>query len=365
MIVNTIGGPASGSSAAATRRASSLRRFAFLAVAMCTLSIAMFGVARADAETVVNFDGLEAGKAVTTQYEAQGLKLGSAKDVGGPSPGNGDCGSPTVRDESEFLGFEAASKPRYAVLSSCDVGAKGAYNGTFGALVGNPGDRVGVEARLLASAPPEQVEVIAYDTAGHELASAKGEVTGAGWLHVGLTVAGAAQIRYFAIRTESEYASGALLAIDNLSFDQPNEGGGSHPPPPPPPPVPPTVALSLQTPNPTPGKLLTLDGSASQPGSGRIISYGWDFNDDGKIDTSTGTNPIAHVMLGPGAHTIALTVTNSKGEHSTSKIGLTLPPTGPKVAPARWRRRRMPADARSRRREAAGGMYPETRAAAT
>jgi PKD repeat protein len=335
MIENTIGGPASGSSAAAARRTSSLRGFVFVAVVMCALSIAMFGmdVARADAETVVNFDGLEAGKTVTTQYEAQGLKLGLAKEVGGPSPGKGDCGSPTVRDEGEFPGFEAASKPRYSVLNSCDVGAKGAYNGTFGALVGDPGDRVGVEARLLASAPPEQVEVIAYDTDGHELASAKGEVTGAGWLHIELTVAGAPQIRYFAIRTEGEYASGALLAIDNLSFDQPSEGGGNHPPPPPPPPppVPPTAALSLQTPNPTPGKLLTLDGGGSQPGSGRIISYGWDFNDDGKIDTSTGTNPIAHVMLGPGAHTIALTVTNSKGEHSTSKFGVTLPTTGPKV----------------------------------
>jgi PKD repeat protein len=336
MIVNTIGGPASGSRLAASLRP--WRAAVVFALASLILALALGlgdGVAEARAETVANFDGLKAGEAVTTQYEALGLKLGSSKELGGPSPGEGDCGSPTVRDEGEFPSFEAASKPRYAVLSSCDVGAKGAYNGTFGALVGNPGDRVGVEARLLAIAPPEQVEVIAYDTAGHELASAKGEVTGAGWLHIGLTVAGAPQIRYVAIRTEGEYASGALLAIDNLSFDQPNEGGGSHPPPPPPPPppAPPTATLSLQTPNPTPGKLLTLDGSASQPGSGRIISYGWDFNDDGKIDTSTGTNPIAHLMLGPGAHTIALTVTNSNGEHSTTKFGLTLPTAGTKVHP--------------------------------
>jgi PKD repeat protein len=94
-----------------------------------------------------------------------------------------------------------------------------------------------------------------------------------------------------------------------------------------------TAALSLQTPNPTPGEHLTLSGAGSQPGNGRIISYAWDFNGDGKVDTSTGTNPIAHVMLRPGAHTIALTVTNSSGEHSTSRFGVTLPSTGPKLHP--------------------------------
>ena len=335
MLAETIGRLAGGSSTAAARRAGRLRRLVLAATAMCAMSITTAGVAaaRVDAETVVNFDGLEAGQAVTNQYEAQGLKLGTATEVGAPSPGAGDCGAPTVRDETEFS-VEASSRPKYALLAECGSGAL-KFGGTFGALQGGPGSRVGFDARLLAAAAPaEEVELISYDGAGHELVSTKGTVTGAGWLHIAVTISGAAQVRYFQIRTVNEYDPAVPLAIDNLSFEQPNEGPGSHPPPPPPqPPVPPTAAVSLQTPSPTPGKLLTLDGSASQPGSGRIISYAWDFNDDGKVDTSTGTNPIAHMMLRPGAHTIALTVTNSKGEHSTSKIGVTLPTTGPKVHP--------------------------------
>lgn len=171
--------------------------------------------------------------------------------------------------------------------------------------------------------------------------STKGKVTGEEWLHMSVALPGAAQIRYLEIRTANEYDPAIQVGVDNLSFEQPNEagggpagggptGGGSTPPSPP---VPPTAALSLQTPNPTPGEPLTLNGASSQPGNGRIISYAWDFNGDGKIDTSTGTNPVAHVMLGPGVHTIGLTVTNSNGEHSTTRLGVTLPSSVPKIHP--------------------------------
>ncbi len=40
------------------------------------------GAARANAETLVNFDNLAPNEAVTDQYEAQGLKLGFAQDFG-------------------------------------------------------------------------------------------------------------------------------------------------------------------------------------------------------------------------------------------------------------------------------------------
>lgn len=53
------------------------------------------------------------------------------------------------------------------------------------------------------------------------------------------------------------------------------------------PPAPPAAALSVATANPAPGQTLTLNGAGSRAGSGRIISYGWDFNGDGKTDTST------------------------------------------------------------------------------
>jgi PKD repeat protein len=295
------------------------------------------GAAAASAETVVNFDEIEVGKQVTNQYEAQGLKLGFAKELGGSSPAAGDCGAPTVREETEF-GVEAASRPKYALLPECGPGAL-KFSGTFGALQGGPGNRLGVDARLLAvGVPAEEVELAAYDGSGHELVNTKGNVTGAGWLHMAVTIPGAAQIRYFQIRTVTEHDAAVPLAIDNLGFEQPSEGGGSSPPTPPSPtpplrPAPPTAALSLQTPNPVPGGTLTLSGSGSQPGSGRIISYAWDFNGDGKTDTSTGTNPVAHLMLGPGAHTIGLTVTNSNGEHATTRFGVTLPSVGAKIHP--------------------------------
>jgi PKD domain len=336
MIVDTIEGLASGPMGAVRSR---IRRaapvFALVSAVLTIAGLLGGGVAEASAETIANFDNLSAHETVTNQYEARGLKLGFAKELGDSSPTAGDCGPPTVRDESEFLGFEAASKPKYAMLAQCEAGPKGVFKGTAGSLLGRAGNRLSLEARLLAPGAVEEVELIAYDGASHELVNTKGSVTGTGWLHIAVTIPGAAQIRYFQISTVTEYDAAVPLAIDNLSFEQPSEGGGSPPPPPPPPPppTPPTAALTLQTPNPTPGEQLTLSGAGSQPGNGRIISYAWDFNGDGKVDTSTGTNPIAHVMLRPGAHTIALTVTNSSGEHSTSRFGVTLPSTGPKVHP--------------------------------
>ena len=91
--------------------------------------------------------------------------------------------------------------------------------------------------------------------------------------------------------------------------------------------------MSLQTPNPQPGGLLTLSGGGSQAGSGRIISYDWDLNGGGKVTTSTGTNPIVHLVLAPGLHTIGLTVTNSNGQSASSKFQLSLPSVNVGIPP--------------------------------
>ncbi len=332
MLAETIERPAGGSGVAATWRMAAVRRSALVVALICLMCGVAFGAgaARASAETVVNFDELSAGVQVTSQYEAQGLRLGSAAEFAQKSPNEhkGDCGAPTARKEEP--GVEAASPPNDAALPMC-ISASTEFSGTYGALIGRPGDRLGVDVRLLVAAgvPAEEVELVAYGSSGQELVSTKGNATDEGWLHLSVTLA-SAQIRYFEIRTVNAYNAAISIGIDNLSFEQPNEGtggggstgGGSTPPPPP---APPSASLSLQTPNPVAGEPLTLSGAGSQPGSGRIISYAWDFNGDGKIDTSTGTNPIAHVMLGPGAHTIALTVTNSNGEHSTSRFGVSLP----------------------------------------
>jgi len=292
------------------------------------------------AETVVSFDSLKAGEIVTTQYEAQGLKLGFAEEFGQKSPARekeGNCGPPTVEEEGKS-GIKAASPPNYAVLPVCPS-AGPPFKGTYGALLGPPRGALSVEVRnLTAGTPGVEVQVIAYSSAGKEVASAKGEATTGAWRRIALAPAGEPRISFVMIRTA--IGVNPQVGIDNLSFEAAEEskggggggggGGGTTttattPPPPPPPPPPPTAAVSLQSPSPGPGQALTLSGAGSQAGSGHIISYGWDLNGDGKIDTSTGTNPIVHLILAPGAHTIGLTVTNSNGQSSSSKFGLTIP----------------------------------------
>jgi PKD repeat protein len=313
------------------------RRVQALAVVLALGALLGTAATASAAETTVNFDTLAAGAIVTTQYEAQGLKLGHATELGQASPGPGDCGPPTVATEAG--GVPAASAPNYAILPACPS-AGTPFRGTYGALLGTPRGALSVEvSNLTVGTPGVEVQVIAYNSAGQEIASGSGEATTGAWQRISLTLAGT-QISYFMIRTAT--ASIPSIGIDNLSFEAAREepgggggggggnGGGSgstggNPTGGSTPPVPPTATLGLLTSDAHAGESLTLSGAGSQAGSGRIISYGWDLNGDGKIDTSTGTNPIAHVILAPGAHTIGLTVTNSNGEHSTTKFGVTLP----------------------------------------
>jgi PKD domain len=325
---------------------------ATLLTASILLAGALGPAGAAAAETVVTFDTLKAEEPVTSQYEAQGLKLGFAKEFGQSSPGGGDCGAPTVATEVKS-GVEAASKPNYAVLAKC-IAAGPEFSGVYGALVGHPGRTLGVDVRLLAvGVPGEEIELIAYGSSGQELANAKGEATSAEWKRITVAPSGAAQIAYFMIRTGKAYNAGISVGIDNLGFEEvseettpPGEKPGEKPGEPPgkttpsetptssqppsggnpSPPTPPTAVGAVQTPNPQAGQEVALSGAGSQAGSGQIISYDWDLNGDGTIDTSTGTNPIAHVILTPGAHTIGLTVTNSNGQKSSTRFGVAISP---------------------------------------
>jgi PKD repeat protein len=303
------------------------------------LAGALGGTSVADAaETVVGFDPpLKAGELVTNQYEGQGLKLGYAGEFGQGSPEKGkegDCGPPTVAKEA---GIAAASAPNYAILQTC-VAAGPEFSGTYGALLGRSSKALSVEVRNLTVGTPDvEIQLIAYNSADQELASAKGEATTNEWKRVALLLGGAGKASFFIIRTAKASAPAASIGIDNLGFEPASEEPGSPPPPgesptpgqPPgggnPSPTLPTATLSLQTPNPAPGQAITLSGAGSQAGGGHIIGYGWDLNGDGKTDTSTGTNPIVHLILAPGVHTIGLTVTNSNGQSSSSKLGVTIP----------------------------------------
>jgi PKD repeat protein len=333
MIVDTIGGLASGPRPAAWSRRRRTALIVALAAAILTVAgLLGGGAAEARAETVVNFDGLPPGTIVTNQYEAQGLKLGHATDFGQTSPGAGDCGSPTVQGD---VVNSPPSPPNYAVLTKCvQKPGEPNFSGTYGALPAHPSGPLSVRVRDITGPGVVKVRVTAYNGQGQEVTSGEGEAGLGSWTHITAANPGNAKISFFLIATVTP--SEDKIAIDDIGFGAEPEalpGPGAQPPGGAQPSTPPAAALALQTPNPVPGQMLTLSGAGSQPGSGRIISYAWDFNGDGKIDTSTGTNPIAHLMLGPGAHTIALTVTNSGGEHSTTHLGVTMPSSGPKIHP--------------------------------
>ena len=283
--------------------------------------------AQAASQTVIGFDNLPVGTVVSNQYASLGLELGKAEAFGQPSPGEGDCGSPSVQDV-----VPGSSAPNYALLATCRRGASApAYSGTFGALLKHPKGSLALEVRDLTPmgglAFKAKVLLTGYGASGNVLAVGEGVAEQGSWTRiVAIQAAGSeAQLSYLSIRTAEP--SEDPIGIDDLGFEtveEPSKEGGKEggkegsketakeggsPTP-----AGPTATLSLQTPNPHAGEALTLSGAGSSPGAGQIISYGWDFNDDGKIDTSTGTNPIAHVMLPPGNHTIALTVTNSEGK---------------------------------------------------
>ncbi len=284
------------------------------------------------AETVIGFDHfpggapVPAGTIVTNEWEVEGLKLGKAEAFGQPSVA-GNCGSPKVEKETVV---PAASPPNFAVLPTCFGAAN--TQGTFGALLGPPRGSLSVEVRNLTSTPNVEVHVIGYSSTGTKVAEGHGQATNGSWQPIAVTLNGAGKISYFAISTG--IVTSQEIAIDNLSFEkveeegkkekeapkeEPNKGGSGTPPTPPP-----TAVGTVVTPNPHGGSPVTLSGAGSSSGSGHIISYEWDFNSDGKIDTSTGTNPIAHVIMPTGLHTIGLTVTNSNGEKSSSKFGVLL-----------------------------------------
>jgi hypothetical protein len=297
----------------------------------CAFLVATLAVpARAAGETTIGFDNLAVETVVGKQYAAEGLELGTAASFGQKELAAGDCGSPTVKEGSAF------SSPKYALLAACEQKGDPAgpfWSGTYGKLLGQPRGSVSVEVRDLApGAPPRAALLTGYDSAGNAVISQEKTLAVGAWTQIAITPPGGAKtINYFSIVAKESNAE--PIAIDDLSFES------ELPPPPKEPPAggsptPPIVAsIASLTPTPAPGAVIALTGAGSAPGNGRIISYDWDLNGDGKIDTSTGTNPIVHLILAPGIHTIGLTVTNSNKESSKSTFGLKVPSTGLVIPP--------------------------------
>jgi len=74
---------------------------------------------------------------------------------------------------------------------------------------------------------------------------------------------------------------------------------------------PPYVNFSFTPSDPKSGETVTFDASASSPFSGKIVKYEWDFDKDGKIDT-TG-KIVDYVFSSVGDHLVTLRVTDESG----------------------------------------------------
>jgi len=87
--------------------------------------------------------------------------------------------------------------------------------------------------------------------------------------------------------------------------------------------------VTLETANPKAGEEIKLTGVGSKAGTGKkIISYDWEFGENGKDTTSTGTNPEADVTLKAGLHKVGLKVVNSSGETATATLPVDASATG-------------------------------------
>jgi PKD repeat protein len=126
----------------------------------------------------------------------------------------------------------------------------------------------------------------------------------------------------FTVQGEHTWSSPGSYSVTVTVFD----AGGSHSStsftavvasPPPSAGNGPTAQLALKSSAPAAGHLITLSAAGSRSTS-PIVSYDWDFNGDGHVDTSTGTNPDARLVFSPGAHTASVTVVDAAGERSTA-----------------------------------------------
>lgn len=77
------------------------------------------------------------------------------------------------------------------------------------------------------------------------------------------------------------------------------------------------------------GTALTLDASASTtPPETTIVSYAWDFDDDGQYDDATGVSP-TFLQTDDGVYTIGLLVTNSVQSADSSQTSVTVSNAAP------------------------------------
>ena len=84
--------------------------------------------------------------------------------------------------------------------------------------------------------------------------------------------------------------------------------------------APPKPRFSYAPTNPDPGVQVAFDASNSSDPDGTVVTYRWDWDDDGTFENVTSSSTIDHTFAGPGTHNVTLEVVdNASATNTTSQ----------------------------------------------
>ncbi len=83
------------------------------------------------------------------------------------------------------------------------------------------------------------------------------------------------------------------------------------------------------------GRGATFDGSGSYARAGTLVSYAWDFNDDGVVDETTLSPTVSRHFTQPYSGLVVLTVTDGAGRTATATAHLAVSADGDEVPAAK------------------------------
>ena len=279
-------------------------RGSFSAEVLLTSRFASIGV------TLTGYDpsGNVVATGTGTANDASWTKITATQNSGGPMPAQiayfqiesaGSTSLPPLAIDD--LSFDQTGAPLSATGSPISAQAGSPFSGTVATL--SDGDSTAIASDYTATinwgdSSSSTGTISAGGSAGQFTVSGSHTWAAAGSypVHVAITK-----------------VNGRTTSADSTASVAGGSGGGGSP----------SASGAVQTPNPTAGEPITLSGAGSTPGNGRIVAYDWGF-DNPNTTTSTGTNPTAHWIFKPGFHTITLKITNSSGQQSTSKFGVSV-----------------------------------------